>query len=209
MTDKMTPAEALAAMDIVAADLSKDGCQFTAEQIRNARATLAQQLQSQAAEVERLRAANVMLRTWHEEQIPRTKAIAERAFAAEDENERLRDLAGCAYQAMGVHDAPVQWLDALSAAASGQPFSIEGLLPYAPETVCAAEAEVERLRNDCGEAYQVIGYGMLGEPGPYTQADVERALDNLSAAVAGDPRPHDDLLPFPKRDALLAAGGES
>jgi chaperonin cofactor prefoldin len=67
----------------------------------------------------------------------------------------------------------------------------------------AAEAEVERLRNDCGEAYQVIGYGMLGEPGPYTQADVERALDNLSAAVAGDPRPHDDLLPFPKFDALL------
>lgn len=60
------------------------------------------------------------------------------------------------------------------------------------------DAELERLRQDCGEAYQVIGAGMLGEPVTYAQADVERALDNLSAAANGEPRPHEDLLPWPK-----------
>jgi hypothetical protein len=73
MTDKMTPAEALAAMDIVAADLSKDGCQFTAEQIRNARATLAAQLQSQAAEVERLRDLEALITNCHFRNIPGLK----------------------------------------------------------------------------------------------------------------------------------------
>jgi hypothetical protein len=59
-------------------------------------------------------------------------------------------------------------------------------------------SEIERLRRDCAEAYQVIGAGMLLAPVPYTQDDVARALDNLSAAANGDPRPHDDLLPWPK-----------
>lgn len=59
-------------------------------------------------------------------------------------------------------------------------------------------AEIKRLRRDCAEAYQVIGCGMLGEPHPgITQKDVERALDNLSAAMRGLPRPHEDLLPWP------------
>ena len=57
---------------------------------------------------------------------------------------------------------------------------------------------IERLLEDCGEAYQVIGAGMLGEPCAYTEDDVERALDNLSAATNGDPRPHNDLLPWPR-----------
>lgn len=61
-------------------------------------------------------------------------------------------------------------------------------------------AEVERLRRDCAEAYQVIGAGMFLDTSQYTQADVERALDNLSAAANGEPRPHDDLLPWPKQD---------
>ena len=58
--------------------------------------------------------------------------------------------------------------------------------------------EVDRLLRDCSEAYQVIGAGMFMEPCKYTQEDVERALDNLIAAVNGDERPHDDLLPWPK-----------
>jgi hypothetical protein len=58
--------------------------------------------------------------------------------------------------------------------------------------------ELERLRRDCSEAYQVIGAGMFGEACAYTQDDVERALDNLFAAAEGEPRPHDDLLPWPK-----------
>lgn len=60
------------------------------------------------------------------------------------------------------------------------------------------DIEIDRLRADCAEAYQVVGAGMLGEPCEYTQADVERALDNLSAAANGAPRPHADLLPWPK-----------
>lgn len=62
-------------------------------------------------------------------------------------------------------------------------------------------AEVIRLQRDCGEAYQVVGAAMLGEPVAYSQADVERALDNLAAAANGTPRPHDDLLPWPKSEA--------
>lgn len=61
-------------------------------------------------------------------------------------------------------------------------------------------SEVSRLRRDCGEAYQVVGHLMHcdGEPPPWwTNADVARALDNLSAATVGDPRPHEDLLPWP------------
>ena len=59
-------------------------------------------------------------------------------------------------------------------------------------------AEIDRLREDCAEAYQVIGAAMLGEPVTYTEDDVERALDNLSAAANGTQRPHVDLLPWPK-----------
>lgn len=71
-----------------------------------------------------------------------------------------------------------------------------------PEWLCkeleAAAEEITRLRGDCAEAYQVIGAGMLGDPVPYAPNDVERVLDNLSAAASGTPRPHDDLLPWPR-----------
>lgn len=46
-----------------------------------------------------------------------------------DEAEHLRDLCGHAYQMAGALDAPENWLDALSAAANGKPFSCDGLLP--------------------------------------------------------------------------------
>ena len=62
----------------------------------------------------------------------------------------------------------------------------------------ALTREVERLRRDCAEAYQVIGAGLMEPVSPHTQDDVERALDNLIAAANGDPRPHDDLLPWPR-----------
>lgn len=56
----------------------------------------------------------------------------------------------------------------------------------------AAADEIERLQRDCAEAYQVLGVVSASAPG----LNVDRALDNLSAAAQGDPRPHDDLLPF-------------
>lgn len=54
-------------------------------------------------------------------------------------------------------------------------------------------AEIKRLREDCAEAYQVVG-ALAGKR--FNDADVEKALDNLVAAANGTPRPHDDLLPF-------------
>jgi hypothetical protein len=68
--------------------------------------------------------------------------------------------------------------------------------------------EIERLRRDCGEAYQVIGAGMFLDPVAYTQDDVERAMDNLNAAANGAPRPHDDLLPWPKPAQALQLSAE-
>jgi hypothetical protein len=57
------------------------------------------------------------------------------------------------------------------------------------------QREVLRLREDCAEAYQVVGAlgaaaGVMGAP------QFIKALDNLSAASLGDARPHKDLLPF-------------
>lgn len=64
------------------------------------------------------------------------------------EIENLRALAACMYQFAGAHDAPEVWLDALSEASDGRPFSTENLLPYSPATEDQkreALAEVDRL----------------------------------------------------------------
>lgn len=61
-----------------------------------------------------------------------------------------------------------------------------------------ADREIERLRRDCAEAYQVVGV-LATEASLSNNKAITRALDNLAAAVAGDPRPHEDLLPFPTR----------
>lgn len=77
------------------------------------------------------------------------------------------------------------------------------------ETEDALRAEIERLRRDCAEAYQVVGAGMWGKPCDYFQWDVERALDNLLAAAEGKPRPHDDLLPWPKPEWQATSASEA
>lgn len=56
-------------------------------------------------------------------------------------------------------------------------------------------AEIERLRQDCSEAYQVVG-ALAALADLFEHPAVEKALDNLNAAVRGVPRPHADLLPF-------------
>jgi hypothetical protein len=58
-----------------------------------------------------------------------------------------------------------------------------------------ADAEIERLRRDCAELYQVIGTMAESYSDPEA-AQIIKALDNASAAANGDLRPHDDLLPF-------------
>jgi hypothetical protein len=70
-------------------------------------------------------------------------------------------------------------------------------LSASAERIKALTREVERLRRDCYEAYQIVGIALMDPVTPHTQDDVERVLDNLGAAANGDPRPHDDLLPWP------------
>lgn len=75
----------------------------------------------------------------------------------------------------------------------------------AANIIRALLVENERLQEDCAEAYQVVG-ALAGDR--FSDPDVTKALDNLSAAANGEPRPHDDLLPFaPKPDADRAIGG--
>jgi hypothetical protein len=59
----------------------------------------------------------------------------------------------------------------------------------------ALRAEVERLRRDSAEAYQMIG-ALAERAGLSNHPAVEKALENLDAATRGDPRPHPDLLPI-------------
>jgi hypothetical protein len=56
-------------------------------------------------------------------------------------------------------------------------------------------AEIARLRQDCAEAYQVVG-SLAGSAGLFGHPEVTKALDNLLAAAEGKPRPHADLMPF-------------
>lgn len=57
--------------------------------------------------------------------------------------------------------------------------------------------DIDRLIRDCAEAYQVIGALSAELDGEHPE--IVQALDNLQAAVEGRPRPHDDLLPFPRQ----------
>ncbi len=60
-------------------------------------------------------------------------------------------------------------------------------------------AEIKRLREDCAEAYQVVGTILFScnHHLKYAESDLSRALDNLSAASSGRDRPHNDLIPWP------------
>lgn len=88
---------------------------------------------------------------WPEGPWYRAEQADARIAELEAEVARLRSLAACAYQFAGAHDAPVAWLDALSAAANGEPFSDDGLLPYCGDTldqIASLKAENARLRED-------------------------------------------------------------
>lgn len=66
------------------------------------------------------------------------------------ELDKLRGLCACAYQLAGAVDAPLPWLDALSEAANGLPFSDDGLLPVGLEQLDAF-GEL-RARCEAGDA---------------------------------------------------------
>lgn len=59
-------------------------------------------------------------------------------------------------------------------------------------------ALVDDLRRDCSELYQVVG-ALAYAPRQFDDQQITKALDNAWAAAQGEPRPHDDLLPFALR----------
>lgn len=75
--------------------------------------------------------------------------------------------------------------------------SVSGTNKYATAMSLAAD-QIERLRRDCAEAYQVVGTisGVLWDNKNVRMDDVTKALNNLLAAANGEPRPHENLLPF-------------
>jgi vesicle coat complex subunit len=70
------------------------------------------------------------------------------------------------------------------------------------QTETAVEQEIERLRHDCAEAYEAVGFlvdclgywNMSADDPRHEQ--ITKLLDNLFAAADGEKRPYDDLLPF-------------
>lgn len=59
----------------------------------------------------------------------------------------------------------------------------------------ALVVEIERLQQECAEAYQVVG-ALADMAGVFERPEVGKVLDNLCAAAGGEPRPHADVLPF-------------
>lgn len=80
----------------------------------------------------------------------------------------LETLAFCAYQAMGAIDAPVKWLDALSDAANGDHFSVDGLLPFPGDGEEAANLRafvMEQWPELSGGPGTPTDGSAIGEPG--------------------------------------------
>lgn len=77
-----------------------------------------------------------------------------RAEQAEQERDRLKELAAAAYQMAGNMDAPVRFLDSLAAAANGEPFDVDGLLPVTEAErgakLTEAEASISETCRNCG-----------------------------------------------------------
>lgn len=70
----------------------------------------------------------------------------------DEEIDRLRELAATCYVGLGSeYDLPEKWLDALNAAANGEPFSVDGLLPFVANpwrsTVSASEFQKQHGEN--------------------------------------------------------------
>lgn len=76
------------------------------------------------------------------------------------------------------------------------------------EPVQTTAGEVERLREDCAEAYQVVG-ALSSMCGLFGTGEVEKVLDNLHAATCGEPRPHATVLPFAPAAAQTPAALET
>ena len=96
--------------------------------------------------------------------------------------------------AADAREALEQITDYLAEAGSVAPSSVPAER-FEMRRVAGENAEIARLRRDCAELYQVIG--VLAEPhADLNGRPVLKVLNNALAAANGQPRPHDDLLPF-------------
>lgn len=97
----------------------------------------------------------------------------------------VRGLAASLYQACGAYDMPERILDALSAAASGEPFThmIDGLLPCVPPSEQDVRSLVEALENCAAAlAWNCFGECRAVHAGPIMPA--AKALDTARTALA-------------------------
>jgi hypothetical protein len=66
-----------------------------------------------------------------------------------------KELAAAMYQFAGAHNAPKKWLDVLSAAAEGDAFSTDGLLPYPgtdeADPICPTPSPIDTTRQKIAE----------------------------------------------------------
>lgn len=123
------------------------------------------------------------------------------------ENRALRGLAATCYAGLGAEcNLPESWLDALKAAADGEPFGTEGLLPFTAteardETIRQLEAQIKSLTSDadrldhlqrtgstidllpaCGSVPVRFRVGGLAET---VSMDIRSAIDAARAAKTG------------------------
>lgn len=111
------------------------------------------------------------------------EALRAENAALRESSPDVRALAAALYQACGAYDMPDRVLDALSAAANGEPFAhmVDGLLP------CVPEYDVRALVEALEECAASLAWNCFGEcraihAGPIMPAAM--ALDTARAALA-------------------------
>lgn len=121
---------------------------------------------------------------WLRDNAPeRLRANVQPKGTGDAEVARLRELAATCYAGLGAEcDLPEQWLDVLNAAANGEPFATDGLLPFtATQAPAPAHALLHKLR-----AHIVwLAFGECRSPGWEGPPPTAReAVDAIDAALA-------------------------
>jgi len=100
----------------------------------------------------------------------------------------LETLSAAAYQFAGAVGAPEAWLDTLWAAAQGEAFSVDRLLPVAAED-CGAVADLRRQLED---VRRIVAVGPaaaeLGRVGGHRTSAAKRRAARANGRKGGRPR---------------------
>ena len=113
------------------------------------------------------------------------EALRAENAALRESSQDVRALAASLYQACGAYDMPERILDALSAAANGEPFThmIDGLLPCVPPSDQEVQSLVKALEACAASlAWNCFGECRAVHAGPIMPA--AKALDTARAALA-------------------------